>query len=89
MKLVEQHQIKRSHKFFKECDSLCFDSKNLYNYANYIIRQEFINNANYINKFEMQKKVNLNISKSAVHNLQSANLKTDLFIPFSHDLSGM
>ena len=57
MKLVEQHQIKSSHKFFKECDSLCFDSKNLYNYANYIIRQEFINNANYINKFEMQKKL--------------------------------
>lgn len=27
---------------------MCYNSKNLYNYANYIIRQEFINNGNYI-----------------------------------------
>ena len=27
---------------------MCFKSKNLYNYANYIIRQEFINNGNWI-----------------------------------------
>ena len=29
-------------------DEYCFRSKNLYNYANYIIRQEFINNNNWI-----------------------------------------
>ncbi|MDJ0716017.1 MAG: transposase [Prochloraceae cyanobacterium] len=42
MKLVERHIIKRGHKFFDECDSLCFASKNLYNLANYNIRQGFI-----------------------------------------------
>lgn len=39
---VEKHTIKRSHKLWKYCDELCFKSKNLYNYANYIQRQRFI-----------------------------------------------
>jgi len=42
MQLVERHIIKRGHKFFDECNSLCFASKNLYNCANYNIRQGFI-----------------------------------------------
>lgn len=36
-------------------DQQCFYSKNLYNEANYIIRQEFIGNGNYINYFDMNK----------------------------------
>lgn len=39
---VEQHRIKKSHKFFHIIDDLCLKSKNMYNYGNYIIRQEFI-----------------------------------------------
>lgn len=43
MKLqVEQHQINKSHPLYKTIDNFCFYSKNLYNCANYIIRQEFI-----------------------------------------------
>jgi putative transposase len=42
MRLVEKHIIKKSHSLFKEIDNLCFLSKNIYNKANYIIRQEFI-----------------------------------------------
>ena len=42
MKLVEQHRISKSHKYFKDIDALCFLAKNLYNKANYDIRQEFI-----------------------------------------------
>lgn len=34
---------------------MCFNSKNLYNYANYIIRQEFIKNGKYINYYDMNK----------------------------------
>jgi putative transposase len=45
---VEQHQIKRTHSLWKMCNDLCFKSKNLYNCANYIIRQEFINNNKWI-----------------------------------------
>ena len=44
----EQHNIKYGTDFYKFVDELCFKSKNLYNYANYIIRQEFINNGNWI-----------------------------------------
>ncbi len=43
MRLVEKHIIKKNHSLYKEIDSMCFLSKNLYNKANYIIRQEFIN----------------------------------------------
>lgn len=44
----EQHKIKSNSDFGKFIDEYCFKSKNLYNYANYIIRQEFINNNNWI-----------------------------------------
>ena len=49
MNLVEQHIINKKHRFFKEIDGLSFLSKNLYNAANYIIRQEFTKNKNYLN----------------------------------------
>lgn len=39
---VEQHRIKKSHKFFPIIDDLCWKSKNMYNYGNYIVRQEFV-----------------------------------------------
>lgn len=39
---VEKHRIKKCNKFFPVIDDLCWKSKNMYNYGNYIIRQEFI-----------------------------------------------
>lgn len=33
---------------WRTIDEMCFNSKNLYNYANYIIRQEYINNQRYM-----------------------------------------
>lgn len=68
MQLVERHIIKSNNIYFKEMDSLCFLSKNLYNKANYIIRQEFIStskekelgqreNANWIRYQYLQKKL--------------------------------
>jgi len=52
---VEQHQIHKAHPLYKTIDEYCFRSKNLYNYANYIIRQEFINNGEYIKYRDMDK----------------------------------
>ena len=49
MNLVEQHIINKSHRLFKEIDDLSFKSKNLYNAANYLIRQEFTKNKEYLN----------------------------------------
>ncbi len=42
---------------YKLIDEMCFKSKNLYNYANYIIRQEFINNGKYISYKDMNKEL--------------------------------
>ena len=50
---VEQHKIKIDSEFGEFIDAYCFKSKNLYNYANYIIRQEFINNGNWIRYNEL------------------------------------
>ena len=52
---VEEHQINKNHIMYKSIDELCFKSKNLYNYANYLIRQEFITNNKYIKCFDLQK----------------------------------
>jgi putative transposase len=49
MQLTERHIIKRGHPFFKEIDALSFASKNLYNAANYVIRQNFIYGWGYLN----------------------------------------
>ena len=53
MQRTEQHIIKLNSEFGKFVDEYCFKSKNLYNYANYIIRQEFINNGNWIKYNEL------------------------------------
>lgn len=55
MNRVERHIIKKNNKHYKMLDEFCFKSKNLYNYANYIIRQEFINNGNWIRYNELDK----------------------------------
>lgn len=66
MRLVEKHIIKKYSEFYSECDKLCFDSKNLYNYSNYLIRQEFIqtskdkqaglvDHANYLNYYAINR----------------------------------
>lgn len=57
MKLVERHIIKPSHRFYAEIDRLCFASKNLYNSANYLIRQSFIFENTYLNYHLIQKTV--------------------------------
>jgi len=49
-------KIKKSDKLWKQLDHLCFLSKNLYNYANYIIRQEFIKNRTWIRYQDLNKK---------------------------------
>lgn len=55
VKRVEQIQIKHGHNLYNYCDRLSFASKNLYNYANYIVRQEFINNNKWIRYNELDK----------------------------------
>jgi putative transposase len=57
MQLVEQHVIKRSDPRWTAIDTACFRSKNLYNAANYLIRQEYIFQQRYISYSELDKRM--------------------------------
>lgn len=52
---VEKHIIKPNNKYYSLLDEFCYKSKNLYNCANYIIRQEFINNGKWIRYNDLDK----------------------------------
>lgn len=66
VKRVEKHIINKNDDFYNVIDELCFKSRSLYNYANYIVRQEFFKtskekkngereNAIWIRRFDLQK----------------------------------
>ncbi len=55
MQLTERHIIKSTSHRFALIDELAFKSKNLYNAANYVIRQSFIYGWGYINYNEMNR----------------------------------
>ena len=52
---VEKHIIKSNNPFFEMLMDFCYKSKNLYNHANYLIRQEFISNSKWIRYAELDK----------------------------------
>ena len=54
---VDSYFIDSDNSAWVSCDSLCWNAKNLRNYANYIIRQEFFNNKKYLNYNFIQKKI--------------------------------
>lgn len=47
MQLTEKHIINLNYSLFKECDKLCFNSKNIYNRSIFLIKQYYINNKSY------------------------------------------
>ncbi|WP_293348881.1 MULTISPECIES: transposase [unclassified Microcoleus] len=55
MQLTERHIIKSTEHRFAQIDELAFKSKNLYNAANYAIRQSFVYGWGYINYNEMNR----------------------------------
>ena len=55
MHLVENYIIDNNHYLFKEADSLCFLSKNLFNYANYISPKKTFETGEYLNYNAIQK----------------------------------
>jgi putative transposase len=55
MQLVEQHIIDRSDPRWSKIDAASFLSKNLYNAANYLLRQEYIFNQRYIPYGQLDK----------------------------------
>lgn len=51
MYLTERHIIKNN----KELDELCFNSKNLYNKALYLVRQHYFETKNYLNYYDVNR----------------------------------
>lgn len=52
---VEQQFIKKNHILYETVDRHCFYSKNVYNQANYLIRQSFINEGKILDAYDIQK----------------------------------
>ncbi len=57
MQLVEQHVIRKGDARYEAIDQAAFASKNLYNAANYEIRQAFIFQGVYLNYHEMHRRM--------------------------------
>jgi hypothetical protein len=55
MQLVESHIINKNHSLYKECDRLCFMSKNLYNAALYRIKQQYKETDEYLNYHDINR----------------------------------
>src|SRR3990167_4885495 len=83
VKRTERHIITKFHKHFKEIDELCFKSKNLYNYANYLIRQEFIFNKKYLN---YKRKDGRNILIYSNQTISKKFLKNNIIKPLKSNI---
>src|SRR5919108_2045787 len=53
MQLVEQHILTKGDPRFACVDQAAFAAKNLYNAANYLVRQSFINENHYLNYYDI------------------------------------
>src|SRR5262245_62562171 len=57
MQLVERHVIKRADARYAALDAAAFASKNLYNAANYVVRQAFIHEGVYLNYLDIDRRM--------------------------------
>ncbi|MEH2295578.1 RNA-guided endonuclease InsQ/TnpB family protein [Nostoc sp.] len=66
MQLVEKHVIRKNHKNYQEIDNLCFLSKNIYNAANYLIRQSLFTTGEFLNYNQVQKRLQTSVDYKAI-----------------------
>lgn len=52
---VEKHVIRKTDPYFKKLEEFCMLSKNLYNHANYLVRQSFIKEGIWLRYAEMDR----------------------------------
>ena len=52
---TEQQYIRKGHPLYEIVDKHCFYSKNVYNQANYLVRQAFVKENKVLGAFEVQK----------------------------------
>ena len=69
MILTEQHIISKNDKNWKQCDALCFQSKNLYNYALFKIRKYFEENKKFLRYNDLEKILRVEEKHETFYNL--------------------
>ena len=52
---VEKHIIKENNEYYEMLDGFCYKSKNLYNFANYHIRKQFIDAKKWLRYYDLDK----------------------------------
>src|SRR5258707_15481579 len=57
MRLVEQHSIKKGDPRYEKIDQAAFASKNLWNAANYVVRQSFIHEGIYLDHVKVFQQI--------------------------------
>src|SRR6266568_8838316 len=81
MQLVEQHVIDRRDPRFTVIDAAAFQSKNLYNAANYEIRQAFFHEGTYLNYHEVQRRMQSHEAYKAL----PAKISQQVLLQLHHD----
>ena len=83
--LVERHIIKKSHKLYTFLDDYSLKAKNLYNRANYIIRQVFVITTNMESIINGEKDVIINDEQKIF--LNDINQEVDKYNVFKESKS--
>ena len=52
---VEKHIIKENNEYYEMLDGFCYKSKNLYNFANYHVRKQFIDTGEWLRYYDLDK----------------------------------
>lgn len=68
----EQHIIKKSNRYYSMLADFCFKSKNLYNHAMYIVRQEFISSGKWVRYQDLDRLLKLDIDYPDYRNMPTA-----------------
>lgn len=69
IQLVEKHCINKNNKYYDLLDYYCYMSKNLYNFANYHIRQSFTKEGIYLNYNKIDKLMKLEENEKDYRNM--------------------
>ena len=87
IKLVEKHYISKNNKYYDSLDYYCYMSKNLYNFANYHIRQNFIKNGEYLNYNKIDKLMKIEELKEDNERYISIDLGLDNLATLTNNLN--
>ena len=72
IQLIEKHCINKNNKYYDLLDYYCYMSKNLYNFANYHIRQNFTKEGIYLNYNKIDKVMKLEENNKDYKNMITA-----------------